>query len=70
MKSSGGLSPPIRQASGWRFWSAILASRGLCDPRQGAGRRQDGAASTSEDRVYTVISGDFYIGLGERFDGC
>ena len=23
----------------------------------------------SEDRVYTVISGVFYIGLGEQFDG-
>ena len=23
----------------------------------------------SEDRVYTVMSGVFYIGLGERFDG-
>jgi hypothetical protein len=22
-----------------------------------------------EDRVYTVMSGVFYIGLGERFDG-
>jgi quercetin dioxygenase-like cupin family protein len=22
-----------------------------------------------EDRIYTVMSGDFYIGLGERFDG-
>jgi quercetin dioxygenase-like cupin family protein len=22
-----------------------------------------------EDRIYTVISGVFYIGLGERFDG-
>jgi quercetin dioxygenase-like cupin family protein len=22
-----------------------------------------------EDRIYTVMSGVFYIGLGERFDG-
>ena len=40
----------------------------LCGSRQGAGRYQADAAQHPEDRIYTVMSGVFYIGLGETFD--
>jgi len=47
-------------------WSAVGA-RPLYNKGQGAIRGEADAAQ--KDRVYTVISGVFYIGLGDQFDG-
>jgi hypothetical protein len=44
-------------------------TRSLCDQGQGTRRHKTNAAQNPEDRIYTVISGVFYIGLGEQFDG-
>jgi hypothetical protein len=35
----------------------------------GARRHKTDAAQHPEDRICTVMSGVFYIGLGEQFDG-
>ncbi len=44
------------------------AAQSVRDPGQGAGRVKLMPHRHHEDRVYTVISGVFYIGLGEQFD--
>ncbi len=63
---------------------AVRGGPAVCAPRRCGGRAdragplrdqgqaacwgQADAARSPEDRVYTVISGVFYIGLGEHFD--
>jgi hypothetical protein len=41
----------------WRYWRAIANVQGVIIPHR-----------LPEDRIYTVISGVFYIGLGDKFD--
>ncbi len=41
----------------------------LSDQGQGAAWRETDADGHPEDRIDTVMSGVFYIGLGDRFDG-
>ena len=45
-----------------------LGARSLYGQGQRAPRGEVDAAPTPEDRIYTVICGFFYIGLGDEFD--
>ena len=57
---------PVRPAerAGRRHFQAWA----LCRPRAAASRRQTDAARASGGRIFTVISGVFYIGRGQEFD--
>jgi hypothetical protein len=46
-----------------------LRTRPLLDQGEDARRHETDADKHPEDRIYTVMSGVFYIGLGDRFDG-
>jgi hypothetical protein len=57
------LGPPRRRRR------SALGTWSLCDQGQSTLRGNANADRHPEDRIYTVMSGVFYIGLGDRFDG-
>ena len=59
---------PADGSAGGTCWRAESAQT-LCYQGQGTVRCEADAAQTPEDRIYTVTSGVFYIGLGDQFDG-
>ena len=68
--SNGGHSRRFRRERASPFWSAIRPNPG---PTWSGSRcraaRKLMPHKHPEDRIYTVMSGVFYIGLGEAFDG-
>ncbi len=75
-ESAVGHSPTVSLIAGWKLPSPVpskserqtLGGRPLHDQSSSTPRREIDAAPAPEDRVYTVISGAFYIGLGDEFD--
>ena len=67
-RSTGNRSRPFRLRSASPWLSATRRDRPLCHQGQVPAGVKLMPHRHPEDRVYTVLSGVFYIGLGDQFD--
>ena len=68
--STGSLFRPSQPRCVWRFSWAIPLRPGLTlSESRAPGGTKLMPHRHPEDRIYTVMSGVFYIGLGDHFDG-